>query len=87
MMTKIVKVTVEYVAAGRIRKGALIVIDGKHGPRIVTRREKWNSTHCRVHYAIPGHQENPDPDISAPGYEYVRLDEPIELYVPTVQGS
>ncbi len=69
-----------YVLAGRIRKGTLIVLDGKHGPRIVTRREKWNSTHCRVHYAIPGHRGAANMDM-APGYEYLRLDDLIELYL------
>jgi hypothetical protein len=56
------------VKAGKVRKGALILIEGKQGPVLVTKREKWNSTHCRVYFS------------PLPGFEYVRLDHEFTIY-------
>jgi hypothetical protein len=63
------------VEAGKVRKGTLILIEGKQGPRLVTKREKWNATHCRVHYA-----PSPRHNMGAVGFEYVRLDWLFEIY-------
>lgn len=64
------------VEAGKVRKGTLILIEGKQGPRLVTKREKWNSTHCRVHYTL-----SPKHNMGEEGFEFVRLDDVFELYL------
>ena len=43
----------QWIEAGKIKKGTSILIEGKHGPRTVTRREKFNDTHVRVHFTNP----------------------------------
>jgi hypothetical protein len=65
------------IEARKVRKGMLIQINGKQGPRLVTKREKWNSTHCRIYYA-------PAPLCfdGAPGFEYVPLDDLFLVYQP-----
>jgi hypothetical protein len=70
------------VEAGKVRKGMLILIEGKQGPRLVTKREKWNSTHCRVHYA-----PSPKHNMGAEGFEFVRLDEVFEIYSERDDGG
>lgn len=41
------------VAASKVRKGTLIVVDGVKVR--VTRREKWNTKTVRVHFEDAGH--------------------------------
>jgi hypothetical protein len=63
------------VQAGKVRKGQLILIEGK--PRLVTKREKWSSTHCRVcHWGSPPHF------MDSNKFEYWRLDQTLEIYDP-----
>ncbi len=64
----------QWVEAGKIKKGDLILVEGKRGHRVVTRREKWNDTHVRIHHA------HPDPAISIASFEYVRLTDQFEIY-------
>ena len=65
------------IEACKVRKGMLIQIDGKQGPRLVTKREKWNSTHCRIYYANAHLHFD-----GAPGFEYARLDDLFVVYQP-----
>ena len=62
------------VEAGKVRKGTLILIEGMQGPWLVTKREKWNSTHCRVYYV--------EPCMCHPRFEYFRLDQVLKIYDP-----
>lgn len=78
------------VEAGKVRKGTLILIEGKVGPRLVTKREKWNKTYCRVYYAEPViHFTNP-PGLGWIGFgdfwrlsaNCFRLDHVLKIYDP-----
>lgn len=43
-------VVTKTVEASKVRKGALILVEGEIGPRIVTKREKVSATNYRIYH-------------------------------------
>ena len=72
------------IEACKVRKGMLILIEGEQGPRLVTKREKWNSTHYRIYYApasnmMAGRLTNQSISTACHSFVYLRYDALVEL--------
>lgn len=81
------------IEAGKVRKGMLILIEGESGPRRVTKREKWNSSYCRIYYTeatttIPRCTSGRTSYFQGiASYVYERLDKLFTVYQPEGQES
>ncbi len=81
------------IEACKVRKGMLVLIEGESGPRRVTKREKWNSSHCRIYYTKASPSDSVHPQWGSSylqeiaSFVYVCLDELFTIYQPEGQET